>query len=194
MAKYTRRQYLIDKHLQVKFALLTILLLVVYTLLFAASLFAPHMIDLSVGATLDEQTEAARVLLSLHKSVWPTLGLLILLLGAISIFFTHKIAGPVYRFKRVLQEVASGNLGVSITLRKRDELKDLADDLNAVIGELRIFVQTLQDDHAAMSSCIEELEEQIKANQINSETGSELVRRLKASRDKSAHQLEKYSG
>lgn len=193
MAKFKRRQYLVDKKLQLKYVVLTIILLLLYSFLFAAILFIPHILGLSSGNTLEEQTRAARTLLNLHASVWPALGFVIVILSGISIFITHKVAGPVYRFRKVLAEVADGNLDISIQLRKRDDLHDLAEDMNKVIGELRDFVQTLQEDHETISACIEELEEKISSNQISSETGNELINKLKASKQKTAETLQKYS-
>lgn len=194
MVTYKRRKYLIDRRLQAKYALLTILLLLVYTFLFAAILFIPQILGLVASNTIDEQAKAARTLLNLHQSVWPALGLVAVILSTTSIFVTHKIAGPVYRFRKVLSEVSAGNLEISIKLRKRDDLKDLAEDLNNVISELRTFVLTLQEDHATMAACIDEIEDKIRNNQITSETGNELIARLKSSKDKTANALMKYSG
>lgn len=194
MVTYKRRKYLIDRRLQAKYALLTILLLLVYTFLFAAILFIPQILGLVASNTIDEQAKAARTLLNLHQSVWPALGLVAVILSTTSIFVTHKIAGPVYRFRKVLSEVSAGNLEISIKLRKRDDLKDLAEDLNNVINELRTFVLTLQEDHATMAACIDEIEDKIRNNQITSETGNELIARLKSSKDKTANALMKYSG
>lgn len=193
MGRYKRRQYYIDKKLQTKYALLTILLLMIYTLLFAIILFTPYILGLSSNNTIEEQTRAARTLLNLHASVWPALGVVIVFLSGISVFITHKIAGPVYRFKKVLSEVADGNLDIAIKLRKRDDLQDLAEDMNGIIGELRNFVQVLQENHETMSTCIDELEDQINSNQISSETGNELINKLSASKQKTAEAMQKYS-
>lgn len=193
MAKFKRRQYFIDRPLQTKYIVLTILLLIMYTVLFVAILFIPYIIPLSAGYPIAEQTEAARTILALHKSIWPAIGVVILIMSTLSIFITHKIAGPVYRFKKVLSEISDGNLDVSIKLRARDDLKDLAEDFNVVIMELRMFVQTLQRDHETMSSCINELEEKIRSNQISSDTGKELIERLQASREGITQALDKYS-
>lgn len=193
MGRYKRRQYYIDKKLQTKYALLTILLLMIYTLLFAIILFTPYILGLSSNNTIEEQTRAARTLLNLHASVWPALGVVIVFLSGISVFITHKIAGPVYRFKKVLSEVADGNLDIAIKLRKRDDLQDLAEDMNGIIGELRNFVQVLQENHETMSTCIDELEDKINSNQISSETGNELINKLSASKQKTAEAMQKYS-
>ncbi|MFW6159077.1 MAG: HAMP domain-containing protein [Planctomycetota bacterium] len=49
---------------------------------------------------------------------------------------SHKIAGPVYRVKQTMNEVASGNETVRITLRKGDHLKDVARAFNAMMDRL----------------------------------------------------------
>ncbi len=193
MAKYKRRRYFIDKQFQTKYMVLTILLLVVYTLLFVVILFTPYVLPLYSDVPLEEQTRSARMLLSLHTSVWPALGIVILTLGVLSVFITHKIAGPVYRFKKVLSEISAGNLNVSVHLRKRDDLKDLAEDLNMVIKELQVFVRTLQADHETLSKCILELEDQIRDNKVSGEAGRELIRKMQMSRENISQVLDKYS-
>ena len=35
------------------------------------------------------------------------------------VFFTHRIAGPLYRFRRIFQSVANGDLTVRTSIRKR---------------------------------------------------------------------------
>lgn len=193
MAKYKRRKYFIDKQLQTKYIILSILMLLVYTLLFVIILIAPYTFLLSPEAPPAEQTEAARTLLTLHKTIWPALGAVILIVSSLSIFITHKIAGPVYRIRKVLAEVYGGNLDIMIKLREKDDLKDLAEDLNMVISEQRMFVKTLRGDHATISACISELEEKIKSNQISSETGRQLIEKMQASRENINQALGKYS-
>ena len=61
--------------------------------------------------------------------------------SALSIFLSHRIAGPVYRFEKSVRAISSGDLSFQIKLRKTDELKDLADDINKMIGNLRSMVE-----------------------------------------------------
>ncbi len=193
MAKLIRRQYFIDKQLQTKYIILTILLLLMYTVLFVVILIFPYIVPLTFDAPIEEQAEAARMLLTLHESIWPALGAVILIMSSVSIFITHRIAGPVYRFKKVLAEISGGNLDISIKLRDKDDLKDLAEEFNLVISELRGFVKTLQEDYATLSSCISELEDKIRNSQISNETGQELIKKMRASKENIAQALDKYS-
>lgn len=188
-----RKKYFIDKRLQARFILFTIVLLMVYTLLFAVILFVPYMVPLSFDYPLDEQTEAARMVLSLHTSIWPALAIVTLVLGVSSIFVSHKVAGPIYRLKRSLAEVAGGNINLILKFRKRDELHDLADSVNLVIHELRSLVGALKNDHEIVSRSIAEIEELIEKRQIEDAVGRELLEKLTANRNETAQTLDKYA-
>ncbi len=193
MAEHKRKKYFIEKKLQSKYILISVLFLLIYTMLFIVILFTPYILPFYFDFPLEERIVAARGLLSLHQSVWPALGVVILIMGGLSIFVTHKIAGPVYRFKKTLAEISGGNLDVVIRLRKRDDLKDLAEDLNLMIREMRLMVETLQVDRDTMSSCITELEDQVANNKISSEVAVELVRKMQLNRENISQVLDKYS-
>ena len=72
----------------------------------------------------------------------PIIGVSILYLVLIiffGLFISHKMAGPVYRIKKPLQEVVDGTVDVSkvhFRLRKGDELKELVDALNGFIAKI----------------------------------------------------------
>ncbi|MDP6358574.1 MAG: hypothetical protein QF473_25875 [Planctomycetota bacterium] len=47
----------------------------------------------------------------------------------LTIFFMHRICGPIYRFEKILRAAATGQLPDGMNLRKNDEFKSLADSL-----------------------------------------------------------------
>jgi nitrogen fixation/metabolism regulation signal transduction histidine kinase len=53
--------------------------------------------------------------------------LLIVVLGVLGVFITHRIVGPVHRMKRLCRQVGTARLSVGERLRKGDELEDLFD-------------------------------------------------------------------
>jgi len=192
MTRLFRWKYFIDKQLQTKFILYSVLLLLIYTLLFAFILFAPYAIPLTFDYSLEEKTTAARMLLSLHKSIWPALGLVILLLSGASIFVSHKVAGPMYRLKRFLLEIAGGNIDLTLKFRKRDDLHDLAANVNLVITELRELVGTLQKEMATVSGRILEVEQLIQQGDIKPTAGRQMIQQLEADQETIARALAKY--
>jgi signal transduction histidine kinase len=60
----------------------------------------------------------------------------IFVIAASSIVFSHRIAGPIYRFEQTLDKLIKGEDTEYIQLRKGDELKGLAVRLNELIGTL----------------------------------------------------------
>ena len=69
--------------------------------------------------------------------------LVILQIALLTILFSHRVAGPAYRFEKVLREVVDGRYTAVVTLRRSDELQSLAVVLNAAILATRKRLQVL---------------------------------------------------
>jgi methyl-accepting chemotaxis protein len=65
------------------------------------------------------------------------LALLVLLIGAFGIWFTHKISGPIYKMKMLLRQVGDGRLVFNGRLRKGDELQDFFEAFSSMVDKLR---------------------------------------------------------
>ncbi len=72
------------------------------------------------------------------------LALLILIAWA-SIYLTHKIAGPMYRFHIALSTLSQGNLTTRIRLRRGDEGQDVAGQFNRTAESFDHFVCRLKN-------------------------------------------------
>lgn len=59
-------------------------------------------------------------------------------LAALGIFITHRIVGPVFKIKRLLRQVGSGQLVINERLRRGDELGDLFDTFMQMTLSLKI--------------------------------------------------------
>lgn len=187
-----RRKYYIEKKFQTKYFLLTMLLLLTYTSVFVIILFAPSILTLYFDNPLAEKVEASRVLLLLHRKVWPAIGAVIILFGALSIFVSHRIAGPLYRLKKSLSLITQGNLNVKVKLRKGDDLNDLAEHVNILVEELRTVVTTVRVDYDLLSDYILEIEREIKANVLTEESGRKIIKKVLDGRKNIKAFLEKF--
>ncbi len=190
---HKRRNYFIEKKFQTKYILLTILLLLSYTLMFVTIIFAPYILTLYFDYPLAEKADAARALLLLHAKIWPWIGGIIIFFGAVSIFISHKVAGPLFRLKKSLDRITEGDLDVVIKLRKWDDLKDLAEHINMLVAELRTFVITLRNDYGLLSEYITELERAIDAKILTEESGREIIRKVQESRKNIENALKKFN-
>jgi signal transduction histidine kinase len=62
------------------------------------------------------------------------------LVALVGFYLSHKIAGPIYRMEKHLNEMASGNFSSHLVLRQGDELIGMADKLNNLSDALRVTV------------------------------------------------------
>jgi methyl-accepting chemotaxis protein len=65
------------------------------------------------------------------------LALMVILIGMLGIYFTHKVAGPIYKMKMLLRQVGEGKLLFQGRLRKGDELHDFFDAFATMVEKLR---------------------------------------------------------
>jgi methyl-accepting chemotaxis protein len=67
------------------------------------------------------------------------LALMVVLIGLLGIYFTHKVSGPVHKMKGLLRKVGTGDLHVDARLRKGDELQDFFEAFTQMVASLRAF-------------------------------------------------------
>ncbi|TLY33029.1 MAG: methyl-accepting chemotaxis protein [Nitrospirae bacterium] len=149
--------------------------LLVFGLVFFIPFILPA-IKLASPLPLAERAIAANQFLILAQTVWPALALMIPAAAVFSVYLTHRLGGPLYRFEQTARELIRGNLGLRIRLRKRDELHELAGLLNEVFDMLEQAFRDIRDSEAhvreVLSSIMDEMRKQPSGNQ-------EVVNRLK---------------
>ncbi len=135
--------------------ILKILIIVVISLLCSTLLFYLYS-SREVGKTYHQAHIRIRSFLEL---LWPVIiGGLIIGLGLgllMALFYPHPIAGPLFRIERELRKVGGGDLTLQLRLRKGDELKDLAEAINGMVGELRQRVERLKEQAAGVQKAAE---------------------------------------
>ena len=152
-----RTRFLIDEF-QYRILFLHVLYFVALILVFTAAIFVPLIMELQSGAlSFAERHAVANQFLSLHSRIWPAVLILFVLLSAHSVFVSHRIAGPLYRFRKVMKSVASGDLSIRFTLRKKDYLVKEANLFAEMIAALRHKVGNLQGHCSELEALVEEL-------------------------------------
>lgn len=136
---WRRRNYLINRDFQFRYIGCMIIGIVVMAMIVSFTVYYTTW-----ARIMDEFYDVARIasrFAPLFDSVNQTLLIILLmflvLAAVFSIFISHKIAGPIYRFEKTLQAIAGGDLTMRVGLRKRDEFKHLADTMNQMVSELR---------------------------------------------------------
>jgi len=179
MYKERRRQFLIDKPLQLRFMFTVTLVLLLVT---SASLVAVYfgiwgnvissfsdeqlLNDMVTASRLEQYEEARRptappesfsslslfrqaerlsdrqrevfkeILNRTNHDLAGKFFLLLIMIAWGTIFLSHKIAGPLFRFQQVLLQLGQKDLSVRCKLRKFDEAKSVSEAFNLAVESL----------------------------------------------------------
>jgi nitrate/nitrite-specific signal transduction histidine kinase len=71
--------------------------------------------------------------------------LVVLQIVLLTIFFSHKVAGPVFRLEKVCHNMIDGQYTDAVNLRKGDEMQNLASLVNTVITTTRDRFNSLKN-------------------------------------------------
>lgn len=123
-------------------------------------LFFPLIRDINLYDWNSEKVFlSANLFLFLHKHFWPVVILSLIVICLHSIFISHKIAGPLYRFNLIFKTIKGGCLPQPTALRKGDYLSTEMEVINEMVESLRYRVIDIQQAQALLSQSIAELQE-----------------------------------
>ena len=136
---------LIDKPLQLRYTSLIVALVILYSGCLGYSLYTNSRETSRLMLEFVESNPKLETKLSKIDNTALIKTIIAMIINAIvisyiGIFSTHKIAGPIYRFKKHLKSIKNGNFLVKTKLRKNDLLTELADDFNQASESLRTFI------------------------------------------------------
>jgi len=175
MEKFRRKNYFIDKKFQARFIIKFCVIVILSSLVIGASL-----LYLSRNFTTVAIENAHVTVKNTADFMLPIVAetlILVTILSAVSVialtlFTSHKIAGPLYRLKKEIEEFKNGQLSLSFRTRNTDQLKDLSEalaEMSKVLGakhlalkgkmaELKESLKSPGTDHGAILSKLGELE------------------------------------
>ncbi len=159
---YKRRIYFIEKSFQAKFILKFCALVVFGGLLTIGLLYLLAMQSTSVAfvnSRVVVRTTADFILPVLIQTVLIVTVIVGLATIAVTLFVSHKIAGPLFRFKKVMQELEGGDFSSDFHIRHLDQLQDLADTFNNTIKKIRERIQALKDGLKALKDKLDSISE-----------------------------------
>jgi nitrogen fixation/metabolism regulation signal transduction histidine kinase len=98
---------------------------------------------------------------------------LVVAIGLAGIVFTHKIAGPIYKMKRLFRQIAEGKLVLREKLRKGDELVHFFEAFEQMVERMRenqrneiarvdTIVTKMETDHAEGAKMLQALRADMK--------------------------------
>ncbi len=99
--------------------------------------------------------------------------LLVSAVGAIiiSVIYSHRVAGPIYKLGLITKKIAEGDLAGTVRLRTHDVLHDLADEFNNLSGRYRGVLVQLETKTRELAAILDDLEKQPPLSENKAATG-----------------------
>ena len=145
---YKRRLFSVVHPLQIRMLLQVIAYSLIVFILLAIPMFSPLVEALDNPAfSWEERAAVANDLLNLHARFWPwAMGAcVVVLINCLhSLQLMHRVAGPLYRLRKVIPKIADGNLSIRTTLRQDDYLAPEVDLVNQMTAQLQSKINTIK--------------------------------------------------
>jgi methyl-accepting chemotaxis protein len=156
--KYRRSIFLINRPFQLRFSFF------VCSWLFALSFVYPVIVSnlfdyFSHYLTLDPNGPGLATIQNVREQI------VILLVGfqlifliitfMISIFVSHRIAGPLYKLKTFFRQNGDGKLSGELHFRQNDHFKDIAQEYNLMISKLRAELRGVREEVVASANALD---------------------------------------
>lgn len=146
---FSRRRYIVDWKLQGSLCMHGLVHGGLVLAAIVAGIFVPLLWDLGADVPAYE-TEQAIVMLYMHERLWLlALGCgVIVVLSAVKL--SHRIAGPLVRYKRNLRLLADGKLPTPLRTRSGDYLKEEVACLNAAVAGIATRVEAIRQAQSVL--------------------------------------------
>ncbi|MBU1109762.1 MAG: methyl-accepting chemotaxis protein [Candidatus Riflebacteria bacterium] len=180
-----RKNYFIAKDMQSKFAGTILLLAFLVAVITACNIYVLGSYFVSTSTTLVEARSLSATLQHFVTEFWPRLMVLIfvnvIIVFIVSVMYSHQTAGPAYKLEKSIKRISDGDLTFEVSLRRNDNLKELAVALNELLKKFRVTLakaKTLSDDIAIKLDGLES-DDKFKLLAANAAELSELIKQFK---------------
>ncbi|NOU08599.1 MAG: methyl-accepting chemotaxis protein [Nitrospira sp.] len=167
---FQRRQLFVHP-VQYWFVITTLLYFACLLLTLYAVVFLP-MAQPLYDSTIswEQRADIAAQFLELNGRIWPWLIITFLVLLLHSLYFMHRIAGPLYRFTALFRSIGTGQLHQRARLRKHDYLHQEAQALNSMLDHFENRIQAINMQSALVIEAYEAV-----ARQIHEQTSDQIT-------------------
>jgi len=176
-AKFKRRIFLIKRGLQFRY------MGVIFTAMLLVAMIVGWTVYFSIWKDLSDPTkkheELVEIFLHGNDVLMSRMTVIMVMICFLSVFVSHKIAGPVYRLEESAKIIASGDFSKRIKLRYGDELQDLADAFNTMTESLDKIVGEDQKMLQNLNTIIGRINEDFGQKTLTDKRKAEILSELK---------------
>ena len=137
--KHQRRtKYFIHKRFQLQYLGLFLVLSIFIMVMASATVYiSTYDVLKEKLESVYPQSELRPIIRQTNWVLFRNLILLIPIIAVGSVYLSHKIAGPLYRIEKSIEQIAKGDLDLKVKLRQGDEFKEIAHALNHMTEKLK---------------------------------------------------------
>jgi methyl-accepting chemotaxis protein len=146
--RFKRRIYFIETELQFWFVVILI------SVVSVEGIFIGY--GMSRLLSIASQWQRTNMALDFFITLIVMLAVLIGVNFALGIYLSHKIAGPIYKLRKVMEEMKKGNLSHAIQTRPGDMLKNFVMEFNDTISKLNKLIHR---DRGFVQNALEKLDQ-----------------------------------
>ncbi|MDD5089507.1 MAG: HAMP domain-containing protein [Candidatus Wallbacteria bacterium] len=177
MSRNRRTRFLIKKGLQFRYMAVILMTMLFLSLISGWTIYSTiwehlTMADMKVSANLHTTFN------KINSDLMVRVPAFAILLSFASLFISHRIAGPIYRFEQSAKTISSGDLTMRVKLRKGDELQSLADCFNQMAENLETLVGTDRNAISQIIQVIKIIPVELRSPDIPESRKSEIVAEL----------------
>jgi methyl-accepting chemotaxis protein len=152
---FKRRKFIVYGKLQSALMLISFSYVILFCVVMGLFLFTSRLLELDISNISSANVLiAANQILYLYKKSLPALLLSLVAVGCHSIFISHKISGPLYRFNLVFKSIKDGIVQAPFQLRKYDYLYRETDNINQMLASLREKLTAIKEAQAHLNKSI----------------------------------------
>ena len=168
--KYKRRIVIIKRALQFKYIAIVLIAMVLVAFTVGWDVYY------TVGRAIMELEAPGLypVMVKINNLMLGKLAVLLVIVFIISIFVSHKFAGPIFKFERSCDMVAEGDLTYRVHLRSGDELIELQDKFNEMVSEIQKKVSGDKESAKIVGEKLSAISSRLSQKNVSSSELSEI--------------------
>lgn len=156
--RFQRKTVLVKRALQLKYIGMVFLSVLVASMIVGGDVYYSLMrVMLTECPSVTDRVVQFNTVLMVKVALY--LGLMLL----ISLYVSHRFAGPIYRFEKSCQSLSTGDLTHRVSLRTGDELMELQEEFNGMAASLQALLQKDRNLAHRLSERVEEIAKRLPA-------------------------------
>jgi methyl-accepting chemotaxis protein len=157
-ARFQRKTVLVKRSLQLKYIGMVFLSVLVASMIVGGDVYYSLMrVMLTECPSVTDRVVQFNTVLLVKIALY--LGLMLL----ISLYVSHRFAGPIYRFEKSCQSLSTGDLTHRVSLRTGDELMELQEEFNDMAAALQALLQKDRNLVQRLSERVDEIAKRLPA-------------------------------